>query len=118
MSDVLRHDPIRLKTGVAEEEFERFVTGELFPYFRERFTGLTRVTIANLTGQSLLKDTTEPRKYLWETRWSGPAQAIEGASFEGVVMEDHRAAEKKALLRKLAGFGRRERARVFTERTA
>lgn len=80
MPDVLRHDAIRLHDGVSAPDFERFVEGELFPHFRERYRGSTRTSIADLAAQSLLQEASGEGRYLWVTEWDGPAAALEVAS--------------------------------------
>jgi hypothetical protein len=54
---LIRHDTIRLLPGVAEAEFEEFMTRDLIPYISEAFKGPTRSSMADIKAQSLLKST-------------------------------------------------------------
>jgi hypothetical protein len=115
MNIVFRNDPVRLRTGVKEENFERFMAEELLPFFGKKYAGPTKNTQAFLTAQSLLKGTKDPRKYQWLTVWSGPAERVQGSSFELVLVQDNTSAETAALLEKLETFGKRLPASILTE---
>jgi enterochelin esterase-like enzyme len=115
MNAVFRNDPIKLRTGVREEDFERFVAEELLPFFGKKYAGSASNSQTFLASQSLLKGTRDPRKYQWITVWSGPAERIQGASFELVLVEDNKPTETEALLKKLESFGQRFPASVLAE---
>ena len=115
MNTVFRNDLVTLRTGVKEEDFERFVAEELFPFFGKKYAGSTGNTHAFLTSQSLLKGTKDRRKYRWLTVWSGPAERVEGLSFEHVLVEDHTSTETEDMLKKLESFGTRLPASILTE---
>lgn len=61
MLKVVRHDAITLHGEVKEEDFERFMKDELVPFFSKQYRGPTRASVADLKGQSLLKDTKSRR---------------------------------------------------------
>ena len=115
MNTAFRNDLIKLRTGVKEENFERFVAVELFPFFSKKYAGPTRNAHAFLTSQSLLKGTKDRRKYRWLTVWSGPAEHVEGSSFERVLMDDNNSTETADMLKKLESFGTRLPASILTE---
>jgi len=115
MNKVFRNDPIKLRTGVKEEDFERFMAEELLPFFGKKYAGPTRNTHVFLTGQSLLKGTKDRRKYQWLTVWSGPAERVQGSAFELVLMEHNKSTETEALLKKLESFGTHFPASILTE---
>jgi hypothetical protein len=115
MNIVFRNDPIRLNTGVKEENFERFMAEELLPFFGKKYGGPTGNTQAFLTSQSLIKGTKDRRKYQWLTVWNGPAARVEGASFERLLVEDDKSAETEVVLKKLESFGKRFPASVLIE---
>jgi hypothetical protein len=113
MSRVFRHDAITLHSESKEEDFERFMTEDLIPYFSEKYRGPTRVSIADLKIQSLLRDAEDPRTWLWVTVWDGSPESIRGSSFEHTRMI--RFEETEALLKKLESFGKRASEKVFSE---
>jgi hypothetical protein len=113
MLRVFRHDAITLHREVREEDFERFMKEELIPYFSERYQGPTRVSIADLKSQSLLKETKGRRKWLWVTAWDGSPESVRGSSFEHTRMV--RFEETEAMLKKLESFGKRATEKVFSE---
>lgn len=115
MNTAFRNDLIKLRTGVKEEAFERFVAEELFPFFSKKYAGPTGNTHAFLTSQSLLKGTKDRRKYRWLTVWSGPAERVHGSSFELVFVEDNKSTETEDMLKKLESFGSRLPASILTE---
>ncbi|GEM_PF-2294617 len=115
MNIVFRNDPIKLNTGVKEENFERFMAEELLPFFGKKYAGPTGNTQAFLTSQSLIKGTKDRRKYQWLTVWSGPAERVEGASFDRLLVEDDKSAETEVVLKKLESFGKRFPASILTE---
>ena len=78
MSHTIRHDALALKASVDIDEFERFVTGELMPHFAERFKGPTRSSKADLKAQSLLRDVTSARKFVFVTVWDGAPSSVAG----------------------------------------
>lgn len=112
MSRIFRHDVITLADEAQGEDFEKFMRGELMPYFSGRYKGPTRASIADLKSQSLLKDIRSGRKWLWVTVWEGRAEAVRGASFEDTRMV--KVEETGAMLKRLSAFGRRSAAQVFT----
>jgi hypothetical protein len=114
MPRVFRHDAITLHREVREEDFESFMKAELMPYFNERYKGPTRSSIADLTSQSLLKDTKGRRKCLWITAWDGSPEAVRGSSFEHTRMGGS-FEETEAMLKKLESFGKRTTEKVFSE---
>ena len=113
MSRVFRHDAITLHSESKEEDFERFMTEDLIPYFSEKYRGPTRVSIADLKIQSLLRDAEDPRTWLWVTVWDGSPESVRGSSFEHTRMI--RFEETEALLKKLESFGKRASEKVFSE---
>ncbi len=115
MNTVFRNDPIKLHTGVKEENFERFMAEELLPFFGKKYAGLTGNTQAFLASQCLLKGTKDRRKYQWLTVWNGPAERVQGSSFELALVEDNKSTETEVVLKKLESFGRRFPASVLAE---
>jgi hypothetical protein len=113
MPRVIRHDAITLNSGVREEDFERFMTGELFPFFSEHYKGPTRASIADLKEQALLRSAQAPRDYLWVTKWEGSQESVLGSSFEHVRMVNVEATGE--MLKKLEPFGKRKKEHVFAE---
>jgi hypothetical protein len=113
MLKVVRHDAITLHREVKEEDFERFMKDELVPFFSKQYRGPTRASVADLKGQSLLKDTKGRRKYLWITKWDGSPDSVRGASFEHTRMI--RIGETDAMLKKLETFGKRTTEKIFSE---
>jgi hypothetical protein len=113
MPRVCRHDTITLHREVREEDFERFMKKELIPHFSKQYRGPTRVSIADLKSQSLLKSTKGRRKWLWVTAWEGSPESVRGSSFEHTRLVKFEATE--VLLKKLASFGKRTAAEVFSE---
>ena len=113
MGTVYRTDPITLNSTAQEQEFERFVTDELLPTFKEHYSGPTRRSEAYLTSQRLLKEARNPRHYLWLSVWDGPAENVEGSAFENAVVGGGTFPETEAALRKLETFGKREAEHVF-----
>ena len=116
MTRVFRHDAIALHQEVSEETFERFIREELAPYFNKAYTRSTRVTLALLIEQFLLKDTEDRLNYLWVTVWEAGdfPEAVRG-SFEGTRMEGHELEETEAMLKRLETFGKRSPEKVFAE---
>ena len=116
MSRVFRHDAITLHQEVSEEDFERFMKEELVPYFNNAYTGPTRVSIADIIDQFLLKDTEDRRKYLWVTVWlAGDFPEVVGGSFEGARMGGRPGEETAAMLKRLETFGKRSPEKVFAD---
>lgn len=117
MTRVLRHDAITLHTeGASESDFERFMQDELFPLFAETYQGPVRTSVADLNGQSLLKDAKIRRKYLWVTVWSGSPDSVRGATFPDVRSVKTDATEATLrVLKKLDSFGERSVEHVFQE---
>lgn len=115
MNTAFRNDLIKLRTGVKEENFERFVAEELFPFFSKKYAGPTGNTHAFLTSQSLLKGTKDRRKYRWLTVWSGPVERVQGSFFEQVLVDDNNFTETEDMLKKLESFGTRLPASILTE---
>jgi hypothetical protein len=113
MLKVVRHDAIALNREVKEEDFEKFMKDELVPFFSKQYKGPTRASVADLKGQSLLKDTKSRRKYLWITKWDGSPDSVRGASFEHTRMI--RIGETDAMLKKLETFGKRTTEKIFSE---
>ena len=56
MSKVFRHDAITLRESVRPEDFTKFMTEELVPYFSTRFKGPTRASRADIKHQTVLAD--------------------------------------------------------------
>jgi hypothetical protein len=112
MRRVFRHDAITLHSEVREDDFERFMKEELIPYFSERYKGPTRVSVADLKSQSLLKDTQSRRKWLWATAWDGHPESLRGSSFENTRSIEFK--ETEVMLKKLESFGKRTE-KVFME---
>lgn len=113
MSRVVRHDTITLHSQVSEVDFERFMKEELVAYFSKQYRGPTRASRADLTNQSLLKDTKGRLKYQWITVWEGSPESVHGSSFENTRMV--RFAETEAMLKKLESFGKRTPEKIFHE---
>ncbi len=113
MPKVVRHDAITLNGEVKEEDFERFMKDELVPFFSKQYRGPTRASVADLKGQSLLKDAKDRRTYLWITKWDGSRESVRGASFEHTRMI--RIGETDAMLKKLKAFGKRTTEKIFSE---
>lgn len=113
MLRVFRHDAITLHSTVKEEDFEKFMQDELVPFFSEHYRGPTRTSHADMTGQTLLKDTKGRRKYLWITVWNGSPKEVRGAAFENTRMIRMEATE--AMLKKLESFAKRSTEKIFGE---
>jgi hypothetical protein len=113
MSRTIRHDSITLSTGVKEEDFEKFMTEELVPFFSEQYRGPTRASIADLKGQSLLKTTSHSREYLWATEWEGSPESVGGVIFEHARMITIEATAD--MLKKLEAFGSRKKEQIFSQ---
>ena len=113
MDRLIRHDTVTLHADSAEQAFEDFMRNELLPYFGNAYRGPTRVSVADLKRQSLLKDARLPRRYLWVTEWEGSTEAVAGASFADARMMKMPATD--AMLKRLEGYGRRGAAKVFRE---
>lgn len=113
MTRVLRHDAITLHSTVKQEDFEKFMKDVLIPYFSDRYRGPTRVSIADIKSQSLLKDTNDPRQWLWVTMWDGSPDSVRGSSFEHTRMSSIK--ETEDMLKKLESFGDRSAEKVFSE---
>jgi hypothetical protein len=88
---------------------------ELLPFFNKKYAGPPGNGQTFLTSQCLLKGTKDRRKYQWLTVWSGPAERVQGASFELVLAEDIQPTETEVLLKKLETFGKRFPASVLAE---
>ena len=114
MSHTIRHDALALKAGVDVDDFERFMNSELMPHFAERFKGPTRSSKADLKAQSLLRDATSARKFVFVTVWDGAASSVTGAAFENARMTT--VARTGELLKKLDSLARRSAEKVFTKR--
>src|SRR5215813_491849 len=115
MGTIVRNDSIKLHAGVKEEDFERFVIEEMIPFFSKKYAGPTMKTAAFLISQSLLKDAKGNHNYLWTTRWNGPAECVQGSSFERALVADESSAETGGMLMKLESFGKRSPEAVFIE---
>jgi len=113
MPRVIRHDPVTLSRGVKGDDFEKFMVEELAPFFSEHYKGPTRVSVADLKAQSLLKKAQRPGEYLWVTEWDGSPESVRGSSFEHTRMVPVDATVE--ILKKLATFCDREREKVFSE---
>jgi len=115
MNTVFRNDPIKLHPGVQEDDFEKFVAVELLPFFGKKYAGPGGNAQALLTSQRLLKGTKDRRKYQWLTVWSGPAERVQGFSFESALIDDDNFAETDSVLKKLESFGMRFSASILAE---
>ena len=113
MERLIRHDTVILHADTVEQVFEDFMRKDLLPYFGRTYRGPTRISVADLKRQSLLRDAKVPRRYLWTTEWEGSADAVVGASFARVRMS--KMPETDAMLKRLDGYGRRGAARVLRE---
>ena len=111
MPTAFRHDSITLHSGMKEEDFEKFMANELFPFFSEHYKGPTRTSIADLKGQSLFKSARGPGEYLWVTEWEGSPESVGGASFEHARMIAISATAD--MLKKLEAFSARKKEKVF-----
>jgi hypothetical protein len=115
MNIVFRNDPIKLHTGVKEDDFERFAAEELLPFFGKKYAGSAGNAQASLASQRLLKGTKDRRKYQWLTVWRGPAERVQGLSFELVLVDDDKFTETEDVLKKLESFGQRFPASILAE---
>ena len=115
MNTVFRNDPIKLHPGVQEDDFEKFITNELFPFFVKKYAAPTENAQALLTSQRLLKGTKERRKYQWLTVWNGTAERVQGFAFESALIDDDNFAETDQVLKKLESYGMRFSASILTE---
>ena len=106
MAAFYRLDRITIKPETDRGAFVDFVSGTLLPYFDKTYHPLTRVTIANLHGQSFLKSTENENEYSWLTIWSGPGSAISDRSFREVLMIQK--PETDELLQRVDAFGERQ----------
>jgi hypothetical protein len=113
MSRTIRHDSITLSSGVKEEDFEKFMTEELLPFFSEQYRGPTRTSIADLKGQSLLQAASRSGEYTWATEWEGSPESVRGAVFEHVRMITIEATAE--MLKKLEAFGSRKKEQIFIQ---
>jgi hypothetical protein len=113
---IFRHDTVTLHSQVREEEFERFMKDELAPFFSKHYNGPTRVSKADIKGQSIFKEEAKgPRKYLWITVWDGSPESVQGSSFEHTRMDSIGTEGTEAMLKKLESFGKRATEKVFRE---
>ena len=114
--EVLRNDPIKLHSGVKEEEFERFMIEEMFPFFRQAYGGpATRFSVAGLSKQSLLKEQQGKGTYVGTTTWNGRVEDVQDPLFAGVDMRGHE--DRLAMLQKLESFGERTSPCIYKEVT-
>lgn len=113
MLSVFRHDAIALHSGIKEEDFQKFMLEELIPFFSHRYRGPTRVSLADLKSQTLLKDAKSHRKWLWVTAWDGSPESVRGFFFEHARML--RLEDTEAMMNKLESFGKRSAEKVFSE---
>ncbi len=113
MLSVFRHDAVTLHSGIKEEDFQKFMLEELMPFFSHRYRGPTRVSVADLKSQTLLKDANGRRKWLWMTTWDGNPDSVRGSSFEHARMI--RLEDTEAMIKKLESFGKRPAEKVFSE---
>ena len=111
-----RQDAITLHQEVSEEDFERFMTEELVPYFNKAYTQPTRVSVAGIRDQFFLKDIEDRRNYLWVTVWDtgGAFPEVVRGSFEGTRM-GHQLEVTVAMLKRLETCGERSPEKVFAE---
>jgi hypothetical protein len=112
MSSTIRHDAIALKAGANAQAFESFMSGELMPHFVQRFKGPTRVSKADLTSITLLRDAKSKRRFLLVTVWIGAATAVAGAAFENARMNSAPATDD--MLSRLDGFAKRSAEKVYS----
>ena len=112
MPRIFRHDSVTL-SEVKDEDFEKFMTEELIPFFSEQYKGPTRTSVADLKGQSLFKTTKGQGKYLWVTEWEGNPESVGGASFEHARMVPIPATAD--MLKKLDAFGDRKKEEIFNQ---
>lgn len=115
MNTVFRNDPIKLDIGVKEADFEKFVAEELLPFFGKKYAGPAGNAQVFLASQRLLKGTKDRRKYQWLTVWSGPAELVQGLSFELALVNDDKFTETEEVLKKLESFGQRFPASILSE---
>ena len=113
MPNTIRHDAITLRSGVRAEDFERFVSDELVPYFSERYRGPTRASRADLKHQWLLKAAGGENAYLWVTAWDGAPDSVAGPAFAGARMTPVEGTA--AILARLDGYGVRAPATLYAE---
>jgi hypothetical protein len=109
---IARHELITLHSKVKEDEFEKFMTEELIPYFGTTYKGPTRVSKADLARQSFSKED-KGGKYLWITVWEGSLESVRGSNFENTRMI--RVDGTGAILKKLQSFGERAPEKIFSE---
>src|SRR4051812_41224700 len=102
MDQVVRLETIKLRSADQSEEFESFARHDLFPTLQSAYGGFTRVTIASLVSQVLLKRCGHAGEYVWLSLWSGPAQAVEESDLTGASMTFHK--DALARLQKLEEF--------------
>jgi hypothetical protein len=113
MSRVFRHDAITLRESVRPEDFTKFMTDELVPYFSTRFKGPTRSSRADIKHQTVLEDGVNRHRYLWVTVWDGSPESVGGSSFERARMSEF--VETTAILKKLESFGVRAAEKIFID---
>ena len=113
MSKVFRHDAITLRESVRPEDFTKFMTEELVPYFSTRFKGPTRASRADIKHQTVLADGKNGQRYLWITVWDGSLESVSGSSFEHARMMEF--VETTAVLKKLESFGVRATEKIFVD---
>ena len=106
MSNFLRLDAVKLNATASPDEFEAFVTKELFPAFKAAFAGpSTRKTLAHLDGLVLLANRSDADNYTIMSAWSGRLEDVAGKDFARITMAAHD--EAVAALLKLETFGAR-----------
>lgn len=118
MSKFVRHDAITLKAGADETAFMDFMNKELIPFFKSTYKNLTRISIANIAGQMLLKDLGKEGRFVWVNTWTGPVSAISDPAFSGTQMTDLNKEKTIGMLEKIKTFGKRSVAAVYEETEA
>lgn len=100
-------------TSYRGQEFEKFLRDERLPCFSDTYRGPNRTSIADLKGQSFLKDAKGQLRYLWVTGCEGSLDAVESTSFEGARMVKE--AATSPMLKRLNGYGKRSTKKLFRE---
>ena len=114
MPRLVRHDVTTLHSGVREEDFERFMKEELFPWFSDHFGDHITYPFLDLKSQTLLEGDEDGRKWLWVTTWGDGS--IRGTFFKvRVRMDPGKIQEMNDMRERLESFGQSATEETFSE---
>jgi hypothetical protein len=114
MATLYRYDAIQLNDTAKEDDFVKLMKETILPYFKNRYSKPTRVSICILGKQEILKDTKKERRYIWFNTWSGRDDVISDISFKGATMSATFELQTKEILKKIDAFGKRKIINIYT----